>query len=230
MASSLTLREFIASSLRTRSIIQFRRRFLNTHDHSSNRVNRHRSSIADVFRTACYFLFDLYPWSPVRMISFHLNSLDCGILGPARHIGLWKVRQNTEALLLHRCDIFDDGTEKMTYLNVSVERNSDILNGPRNRTLVDGKTKNLGTGVVRMERKSVNQPAVLITERQLLQKSDCLHDDEKEFGVYKMWIDLQCDLYDTNAIKIERENQVLKITVPKLKPEWIYKVGIKCEW
>ncbi|XP_076953847.1 small heat shock protein, chloroplastic-like [Bidens hawaiensis] len=72
------------------------------------------------------------------------------------------------------------------------------------------------------------EPAVLIIYREI--ESSTYFSKNEFYGRYNMRIDLQCDLYDTDAINIEQNSQVLMITVPKLKPERIDVVALKCEW
>ncbi|KAK1439071.1 hypothetical protein QVD17_04886 [Tagetes erecta] len=145
-----------------------------------------------------------------------LKTLESGILRPDGFQGRWMVWQNTEALLLHRYT----SKHRMEEVKVSVETNSYIIFGP-GRNHVSKKLGTAGHG-------TVNKPAVLfITCKLPLGYSD---EGEIDFDTYTMWIDLQRDLYNTSAIKIEESNQVLKITVPKLKPEWIHKAGIKWDY
>lgn len=72
-----------------------------------------------------------------------LNAMEFGIVGTADDYGRWKVRQDTEFLTLQRYKS-EAKKEKMKHLSVSVEKNCDILNGPRNRIL----SKKPGAGVV----------------------------------------------------------------------------------
>ncbi|KAI7743519.1 hypothetical protein M8C21_010101 [Ambrosia artemisiifolia] len=210
----MALSKFIAPNLLTRSIIRFgpagataSYRFLNTYDHDPN---------DNVLGTTRYFLKDCLPWSPVKIMRCRLNKMECGTRAPGGHRGKWKVWQNAEALLLQH-HISECRKETRTHLNVQVERNSELSED----FLVRGVSKNVDT--------ELNEPAVLIIERITMQILED-YNEEDFMGRYTMWINLQSDLYDTNAIEMEHKNPLFNIIIPKLNPEWIYKLGIKCEW
>ncbi|KAK1439072.1 hypothetical protein QVD17_04887 [Tagetes erecta] len=215
----MALRKLIALNLLTSSIVPS--------GAASHFLNTDTRSIHNFLRTTYFFLRDSQPWTPVRMMSRALNSLESGILRRSHVRGTWLVWQNTEALLLHRY-VSKGGKEKV---KVIVERNNGniILSSVSKQLDSTGKQNTLDQYGLRDD---VNQPAVLIIECKLVQifGLDESEEEGEDFDTYTIWIDLQRCLYNTSAIKIKETNKVLEIIVPKLKPEWIDKVGIKWEW